>query len=614
MAEENIREVVVDQLHRNTTQTAPMFDWSNVTMDSIVENARSIMPKMLTDWADSLEPASARSTGAAAVASTPAPAKPAEGGLADDEEIAQRLNQLTQDAATFAGAAEIKNASAIRTADGINTALQVRTPNDSTLEDSYLTLVGADQEVVGRMSPGSKVGSKSANIREVIDPATGDVLLTVPRRAPQEATQVQQNDTRIAAQVVSDATLRQVERLDITRELSRIPRLSGEEHKTAMGQLLVSIDLQLAREFQRIRSQAAIEGGYKDAQANLQKNLQLDVESGFAARFNQASAQTIRAQSGLTTSLAAAQHLEQSLIRADTEVAKLVGAKNTLLKLEARGTLREERKQDLRDTVTPQELTNYHFIYGSTGNDVQDRDTIVARRDKEPTLKKVLQADPTNIYGLLTDSNLDVRNKTAKLVNEYDRAANGLSTGQNTTTFNIIKDYIANPLKIIEDAPITKEEKARLKTQLMVATGTERIQLQQTQLANLLQRIVEKRYEQSYGNMSGWRSDSISPGSPLQVVIAEVAKTNPTGAAPLPTVVETFMMKDIKGPEDKPIQHRDKIAMLQTALQGAINNDTKSILMTDFDGIRMRIGAQISQLSMRYEVRKFARDYGLMWR
>lgn len=608
---------------RNTLQSAPNINipvnLGGITLDSITQNARSLMPKVLLDSIDNMttpagpdlgvKPGSRNApmhdmdkdtsyAGPQGIGQIPSSAvlnQPNSGQ--QDPALAMLTQSLGQEVAQLDQQVAEKSTEAEKTTQTLDNALQVRDHFANTkFNDELMQIVGPDRIIVQRLPKGTKNISRSPGVETTVDPVSGEVLVHVPQKFMQEAPHVQQNDTKIAKAIVEDNP-NQV-KTDVEAEFRKLQGLTGDALSQGISNLNIMINLELAKQQKRIQDSAAMQSGFFEAQAAVQKNLQLDMTSGFTQRFNAASAQTQAAQNRLASIQATATNLANQLYKSDSEIAKLMGIKENLLKFESKREVREARKEDkmerLQNSVTQQELTNYHFAFGNSGNDDRDRETIALRRDKDKVMSKVLSTTRENVWGHLVDPSNDVRTKTLKLVEEYDRAANGKGADETIPTVKIIRKYVENPDLIMEDAKkqglITPSEAKNLDQQLRQAgLGKEFGVKKEAVYGSLLSKIVQNHVFSSYTNMAGW----VFEEGPLKDTVKKVAKTNPTGAAPTKDVINAFMFQDFPGPDGKPLSHSDKEKLLQRAFDITAANEFKTYLIPDIDAIKVAFGSKL---------------------
>ena len=221
---------------------------------------------------------------------------------------------------------------------------------DSTLYD----LISPTENVVGRLPAGGQVIAQRG-LRTVKDPRTGDELLVAPKiehtaalnKAPVDAHATVQSDYRLAGQPRTT--------FNITEEYNRLSTLKGVELLQAQGQLMSNIALEVAKEREAIRNQAALRSGLREAEAALQANITLDRKKGgvFAT---QASAETERAQDVHKQALQMSTTYEASLVESSSRLRELkayeVSLGHAMQWLGQRDIIAEQQRQRDIDLAT----------------------------------------------------------------------------------------------------------------------------------------------------------------------------------------------------------------------------------------------------------------------
>ncbi len=611
-----VQQFNADLANMLSSFSMPDINFNGVTLDSVMQNTRNLMPQVLLDAIDGIttpagpdlsvpqgpQGAGGQFNGHGATGSfgnnpdakQPLGSIPTGNGVGQggqgDPAIQMLTQGLIQEAQALDQQVTEKATRAEQTVQNLDNALQVRDHFANTkFNDELLSLVGPDRIVVQRLPKGTKNISRSPGVEVTTDPNTGEVLVTVPQEFMQQAPLVQQNDTKIAKAIVD--TTPGALKVNVEDEFRKLQNMTGEALSQGISNLNIQINLEAAKHVKRIQDAAAMQSGLFEAQAAVQKNLQLDMQTGFTQRFNTTSAQTQAAQNRLASVQATSVNLANQLLKADPDIAKLEAIKQNLLKFEVKREGRESKAEDLRNTVTQEELVNYHFAFGNSGNDKVDRETIARRRDKDKVMGKIISSTKDNIWSRLADPSTDVRTKALKLVEEYDRAANGKGPDESIITAQMIKKYVDNPDLILKDAPITPKEKSEITKSLQQAgLGKEFSVRKDAIYGSLLAKIVQNRIAASYDNAAGW---TLEPG-PLKDIIQKVSKTHPKGEAPTKDVVFAFMFEKIPGPDGKNLPHVEREKILQRAFDLTVANEFKSYLINDPDAIRMAYGQKIS--------------------
>jgi len=466
---------------------------------------------------------------------------------------------------------------------------------------------------------GTKIFGK---VQKTVDSATGHITIT---NTP-EPVKTNVNPAQTARNVIQSASQSFPISFDVEKELGKLKGLRGEELSSAITSTLATIDTEITKQRQLINKQAAVESGYIAAQTALERSLQAEHIPNpnfgglsFNQRFGFASAQTQQAESFASTTRVQMMALEKSMIERDLSVSRLVSAKQAILKIEMRTAERQMKEDDRLDAITSQQVANYKFIYGKDLDDLTARRAIVNRAAQDKIVAKTVAVTPENVYTIILDPELRVRENALKLVLEYDKATNNLdSSATQTPITERIKEFVKEPIKLLDavvaTGAIPKKEADTLRTQWIAADTKERASLQQGAFASLLEKYIERQYEVGYDNMKKWKANEMDIKSPLGSVIDRISKTNSAGKANLNTVIETFIMdQTIKGADGQVIPYEQRLAILDSALGGAISNEFKSILYPNTDSLRIKMSNKIRNAAARayIKVKTISPDTGL---
>jgi len=466
---------------------------------------------------------------------------------------------------------------------------------------------------------GTKIFGK---VQKTVDSATGHITIT---NTP-EPVKTNVNPAQTARNVIQSASQSFPISFDVEKELGKLKGLRGEELSSAITSTLATIDTEITKQRQLINKQAAVESGYIAAQTALERSLQAEHIPNpnfgglsFNQRFGFASAQTQQAESFASTTRVQMMALEKSMIERDLSVSRLVSAKQAILKIEMRTAERQMKEDDRLDAITSQQVANYKFIYGKDLDDLTARRAIVNRAAQDKIVAKTVAVTPENVYTIILDPELRVRENALKLVLEYDKATNNLdSSATQTPITERIKEFVKEPIKLLDavvaTGAIPEKEADTLRTQWIAADTKERASLQQGAFASLLEKYIERQYEVGYDNMKKWKANEMDIKSPLGSVIDRISKTNSAGKANLNTVIETFIMdQTIKGADGQVIPYEQRLAILDSALGGAISNEFKSILYPNTDSLRIKMSNKIRNAAARayIKVKTISPDTGL---
>jgi len=466
---------------------------------------------------------------------------------------------------------------------------------------------------------GTKIFGK---VQKTVDSATGHITIT---NTP-EPVKTNVNPAQTARNVIQSASQSFPISFDVEKELGKLKGLRGEELSSAITSTLATIDTEITKQRQLINKQAAVESGYIAAQTALERSLQAEHIPNpnfgglsFNQRFGFASAQTQQAESFASTTRVQMMALEKSMIERDLSVSRLVSAKQAILKIEMRTAERQMKEDDRLDAITSQQVANYKFIYGKDLDDLTARRAIVNRAAQDKIVAKTVAVTPENVYTIILDPELRVRENALKLILEYDKATNNLdSSATQTPITERIKEFVKEPIKLLDavvaTGAIPEKEADTLRTQWIAADTKERASLQQGAFASLLEKYIERQYEVGYDNMKKWKANEMDIKSPLGSVIDRISKTNSAGKANLNTVIETFIMdQTIKGADGQVIPYEQRLAILDSALGGAISNEFKSILYPNTDSLRIKMSNKIRNAAARayIKVKTISPDTGL---
>ena len=486
------------------------------------------------------------------------------------------------------------------------TSAQLPSITNESVNDLYDKIAGTN--ITTHFPPGTKIVSKIGKVQKEVNPNTGHITITDLPEPPISNV----NPAQTARNVMRDAGQSFPTSFDVETEVAKLKGLRGEELANAITATLSTLDTEITKQRQIIGKQAAIESGYSAAQIALERSLQAEHIPNpnfggisFNQKFGFASAQTQQAESFASTTRVQMMALEKSMIEKDLAISKIVSAKQAILKMEMRTAERQMKEDDKLDSITSQMVANYKFIYGKDLDDLTARRAIASRASKDAIVAKTVMVTPENVYSILLDPELRVRDNALKLVLEYDKAANNLDPSATQTPITErIKEFIKEPIKILDAAlntgAITGDEAKKLRTQWIAADTKEKASLQQGAFASLLEKYIERQYEVGYNDMKKWKSNEMDVKHPLGMIVDRVSKTSSGGNAPLSTVIEIFIRdKSVKNPDGKELPYEQKLAILDSALNGTVTNDFKSILYPNTNPLYSKMSNNIRNIAAR---------------
>lgn len=464
--------------------------------------------------------------------------------------------------------------------------------------DSYYAGIVPQGSIINVFPKGSKVitGGKlpgGGSIRQEVDPRSGDIIVFEDKPTP-AGQGPKQNDTKVMGAVI-DSRNNLKPSFDLSTELARIKTLSGDALFDHISTTIVNVDMQLSREMQRIRETASVQSGYASARAAYDLNVQADLIAPAMQGKGVASYQTVQAKTLMDNNFTISRQLAEDLGKADSKVAELNSAKRVLGTMEirraqaeinkegrkdAKAEAAEEKTRVLTSAVTPAEVANYRTLTGEVADDNTVRMAIVQRRDKDKVLGSLIDTTPENIVIKLMDPDKNVVSGALKLALAYEKAAQNSTippSATTTPTIDMIKRGLANPTELVKFAPT--EQRAELMRKLKTpGSGKELRETMTGTMANLLGKYIENNIGGEFaGDMRKW----VSVGNPdLQAAIDRTSATALNGKAPIGLVVDEYIKAKLTGPDGKPIQLRDRIAVLEAAIVTGTAAMPRSLFVT----------------------------------
>jgi len=258
---------------------------------------------------------------------------------------------------------------------------------------------------------------------------------------------------------------------------------------------------------------------------------------------------------------------------------------------EARAAAIQTRSALLRKTVSEEQLTNFRIVYGTSGDDDEDRATIVNRRDKQKDLAAVISADDTTIFQMLSSSDSAIQQKAIKLVDGRDKMLNAGRTVSVTELDNlpesesskIIKKVLSRantPTLLLKElkqkGAITDQESGALLTESLTgdAKSKERIrqELIQRSLTFELATVVTDNLT---NDVRSWKTSETASG-PLKEAIDKVRSSD--GKVSIDDWVTSVMESEFKNPDGSVMAKEQKVEMINSTITAAVQNNAKSSL------------------------------------
>lgn len=294
----------------------------------------------------------------------------------------------------------------------------------------------------------------------------------------------------------------------------------------------------------------------------------------------------------------------RDLEKREFELEKLImkgGPADRLDALQAeRASVRTAKTAALRATVTDQNLANYQYVYGTSGDDNTDRMLIVSRRDKEKDMVKVLNADFRTIYDMLSSTDAATRQAAYKLVDSTDKVLNDPATaGMDSKT--LIGYLNAQPpgklvqkLKEIADSGHNVQALAKFARnfgmsddQIKEYTGTLANQggkeVAENNRKNLMGRLLSATVNahmesQVRDNVLAWKTSELAPMQPLERVLSSITPTK--GVVKLEQFVDTVLYTKMEDPTNPIVEltNKQKLDMIGAAVRAATANASKTML------------------------------------
>lgn len=301
------------------------------------------------------------------------------------------------------------------------------------------------------------------------------------------------------------------------------------------------------------------------------------------------------------------------------ELEKIIargGPAERLAALQAeRETLRLSKTAALRNTVTDQNLINYQYVYGTSGDDNQDRMLIVARRDKEKDMLKVINADYRTVYDMLSSTDAATRQAAYKLVDSTDKVLNDPTTAgmDSKALLNYINTKspgkLVEKLKEIADSGHNMQALARYATRFGIPAdqikeytgvlanqgGKDIIENNRKNLmVRLLTATVNAHVEgQLRDNVLAWKVSELTPMQPLERVLSNI--TPKKGVVSLEQFVDTVLYTDMEDPKNPAVKlnNKQKLEMISTAVRAAAANASKTMLFPADNLLANKLEAEI---------------------
>lgn len=529
-----------------------------------------------------------------------------------------------------------------------NSDIVIKSGNVSMDEAMRAITVGAPtptKTLITRIPKGKEFSVQGPGVTVEKDSVTGETFVYNTKGI--QSGQTRQNDERVMATVLDTSTRQGAASFNLTEDMNKIKTLNATEAADQISITLAKLEVQIAREAQRVRQTAALESGYTAARVAMDRNVQLDMMSPHI-KPGMVSAETHQAQQRMAAALTVANSLTNGLLLEDGKLAELNAAKVDLSKRamqlaqrqeqsiirkeereanrEANAEVRsaqktaerEQRREDASDIITAPELANYRAITGNTSNDIDAKLSLIAAiKRKDTVLTKLAAVTPSNIHIALMDVDPKVREGALKLVVAFDKAGNeNIDKSATTTpTAELLKKAIANPESLIQWAPLDMQESLRLKWRL-AKSGKEREEMRANDFPPLIAAYVENTIQGQFeADVRKWKGIGIKDTSPLALTIKELSDSSPLsvkGAVPMGTLVDAFVSKKIQGPDGKELTINEKIGILEQSVSTSISNMDKGIMWNadSVDALKARLVSNMKIYAARQHIRSLSGIYG----
>jgi hypothetical protein len=608
---------------------------------------------------------------------------PADEQEAAVEDISEVLSQeLTK----------ISQAKGLATDTIINTQTdaQVGQRVTTSLDAAYANLIGPDEVVVARGVPGARTVATFGRTREVTDPRTNESIFVAPRPEFQAAMLNAPHSDMNTVKVAYERSGNPAKQFNIHEQLKHLSTLSGDELMQGTANVRLNINLEIAKERDIIRKNAAMQSGLLEAETVLLQNKAMDRAKG-GIFLTQSSYQTLQAQALVDQAQHRADRYEASMIHSSPMLAELISGKEILGKTEewrakqdylsagrreeaaAKGTaalaafdykhaitslnqrelaadrelaaltrqgisiansnarfeaalaakaaVKMEKTALLKASVRDEMLTNYHIVYGTTGDDNRDREVIMSRIDKpkEKELFAVLNADPTTVVEMLADDDASIRERGVKLINGWEMNLNAGATPPDIKTYTtapdgptakiarqLLKD-MANPSKLVADmkkAGLSDDTVKGINAALVVGDTKEktraRYQLLQTVMTIRLDELMKTQLKD---DVRSWKTSETESGA-LKDAISAVR--TPNGKVPFNDFIDSVFTSPLKNEAGVPLGDGEKVAILHRAIEVATQTAFKSPLYrrTENEALRDQMMSQMNSRMQWNNVQK----------
>lgn len=320
--------------------------------------------------------------------------------------------------------------------------------------------------------------------------------------------------------------------------------------------------------------------------------------------------------------------VDKKLHDIDRDIAKLAQAGYTADRADARVQLQydlkakatAEKAELLRRGVPEQQLENYRIVYGSSGDDMKDRQYIVENRTKDKRLAEVVNASDVTMYSMLASKDNAIREAALRLIDGYDKILNNQATSaldlkkgtpetDTTKAVRKILDLSASPdalLKYLTTSNVYTQEQALQYSRAHLtanAAGREAVvgQMIRDGVNVSVSALMKKNLT---SDVRLWKSTETASG-PFKDAIQKVRTTD--GKVNIADAVDAFIIGDYKDQNGAVLDSDAKVAIINSALASAVQNGFRSSLFPALaaEALTNEIRGTISAKAMLSKINRF---------
>lgn len=375
---------------------------------------------------------------------------------------------------------------------------------------------------------------------------------------------------------IADRQAKGIKGFDLEAEFNKLKTIEDDKQREDFVQLLMLNISDRAATLQRnIRDTAAQRAGVNDAQTSWDTIRKLEAAAVQMGRIKpgDVTIQGQRAQARYQAALAAANALEQDLVKGDPELTKL----NMYAKLIERQLGQVEKTQARKDAIrdkspvimTDERLANVKYALNLTETDSKSLENKAYNGiTKDKALLKVIEASKETIPILLVDEDPVVRKYAYNILVGHE-TKNGLEP---------IPGYVKALEKLVtnREALLTPELAKQISLDQTKVTGEkEKSSIKFNTLVNSVSKAIEETGRVKYQRMDLWAFNDPA----FKSVIDGLKVKNKDGKVLMSDGIEAIMRAELKNADGSIMRPQDKIKRLQESLKISMDNDKASFIL-----------------------------------